>query len=188
MTTAANAGYMVSVVETGTGLQQAELLPGDSLSLDVLLDGVSDGSGQTHDSVDMVVDFSKAGLILDSYSWTEPPFVTGGLNDFSNPDNSALPMAISSLTLSGNTDQAGDVFGTGVLATLNLTIPGDWMPTPDSVEVSVADGASLNDFTNFLFPNVSVGSPFTLRIVPEPATLALLGIGGIAVLRRRRRA
>jgi len=188
MTTTANAGYLVSVVDANTGLAQAELDPGALLSLGVVLSDNSDGSGATHDGADFVVNFSRSGLILNSYTWAAPPFVTGGLNDFSQPKNNVLPMPISGITFSANTDVTGTTFPTGTVVTMNLAIPGDWLPFSESVEVSVADGAAFNDFTNFVFPNVVSGSPFTLRIVPEPATLALLGIGGIAALRRRRAA
>lgn len=190
MTTTANAGYLVQVLDGDTGLAQAELLPGDSFSLNVVLEPVDDGTGQTHDGADFVVNFSQPGLILDSYAWATPPFVTGGLNDFSQPKNNVLPMPINSITFSGNTDVTGDTFGTGPVVSMELTIESPWTGDmlPQSIEVGVADGAAFNDFTNFVFPTIVTGSPFTLRIIPEPATLALLGIGGIAVLRRRRRA
>lgn len=60
--------------------------------------------------------------------------------------------------------------------------------TGSSLSIDIADGDMLfiknNSTTNDRF---RVGS-FTLEAVPEPGSLALLGLGGLCVLRRRRNA
>jgi len=185
-TSAANADYLISVVDNGTGLNSAVRAPGQSITLGVTLEG---NPPNTHDSADFNVIFSRGGLVLTSFAWANPPFLTGGLNDFSDPKIGELPveMTTAGAHFGANSNAFGTVFQTGTLVTLDLMVPGNWAPVPDSIEVTVQQGASFQDFVNFEFPETTVGAPFTL-LIPEPATLALLGIGGLAALRRRRHA
>jgi len=45
----------------------------------------------------------------------------------------------------------------------------------------------LSDLTNGYSPTLESGTGFRVAFVPEPATLGVLALGGMAMLRRRRR-
>jgi len=195
MTTAAHAGLLVSIVDSTTGLHETviDVAQGPrDFSLRVLGIGVNDGTGQIFDMADFDVVFSRGGLIFNGYDWVWPD-VTSTDYDSTIPANEDAPLV---LTMDGIAFAAMenpyviDEYVGDLIVTLDLTVPPDWMPAQETVKITVVPDPLLPfaSWTNFEFPTATVGDPFTLRIIPEPATLVLLGIGGIAALRRRRSA
>lgn len=184
--------YTMSLLSGGAN--SATVDPGQSLSVDLVL-ATSDGA--MHDGNDLNISFSRDGLVLTSWDWASPEFVSGGASDFTRiapspaPSGaslrSSLPQALTStfgIGFGANTDAFGSLFGTGTLISFGLTVPDSYEPGDVMMDVS----GTFTDFVNFTDPQGTSTGPFTLHITPEPATLMLLGIGGLAVLRRRRSA
>ena len=192
----ASAGHSYTMSLVSGGANQASLDPGQSLSLDLILASTNDQTW--HDGADLLVSLSRSGLELTSWDWASPQYLSGGPYDFtriaSRPAPSggdlrnSLPQAITStygIGFSAETANFGDFFGTGTLLSFGLTVPDSYETNVDVVmDVS---GSFHDSATLWTWIGVSTG-PFTLHITPEPATLMLLGIGGLAVLRRRRTA
>ena len=58
---------------------------------------------------------------------------------------------------------------------------------PDGIAVGVAGRADFTGLVGTLGWDVNSYDPFKVMVIPEPATLALLALGGIVLIRRRRR-
>ncbi len=173
---AANAELVVSV-QGPAGENKIAADPGDIVDLVVNLDGPG---SDTFDSFFFLVDMSSS-LSITGYDFPQdtddgaggrrPVFAPGSPDDFSNPPE-----------FEAATSFAGDKGGPGVLVTFQVdtagTVDGDSFAF-DIVPDFFSDGFSDRDAV--------AGQTFTLTI-PEPMTLALLGIGGLVALRRRRTA
>jgi len=93
-----------------------------------------------------------------------------------------------------------DVYSSGLLAgifllegvnnmtvgTLTVDVAGD--AVPESVHTVMVDSGRDNDLSNIAsgLNQEGLQGTGTITITPEPATLGLLGLGGLAVLRRRK--
>ena len=149
---------------------------------------------------------SSPELVLQSpFNWDYSTLMTApnpGLYG-ENPDS-----PLENITNSGQSYMAGfflevPVGGSLVLGTMSVVLPAE-----EAVEVTYyvdalnADSPDefLNDTARIDFDFVNpttwaangfgadlvTGDPLGLTVIPEPATLLLLGLGGVAVLRRRR--
>lgn len=100
-------------------------------------------------------------------------FAPNNLGQFGDSLNPQLAIA-STITSSGT------VSADGLLATLTVDTTGVWSGT---YALKLSD--TLNGTTDFgdVHPLITDGM---IQVVPEPASLALLTIGGLAMLRRRR--
>lgn len=182
-TSSAQADYVMSIVDAGAGGNALEVLPGDAFSLDVSL--ASDAQ-DFHLAGTFAVQFSAPGLNYLNYTWGAP-YVSGG-DDLSAPHLSALPLEpwAGTQALFSNFLNAGQ-FESGTIITMDMSVPLDF-PTRSVVRIDpFIDEAQEMGFTpdgSSFIP--TTGQGFTLTVIPEPATLLLLGIGGVVAMRRRR--
>jgi hypothetical protein len=105
----------------------------------------------------------------------------GGFTNVGSATEGAWSFDGSASTNDGTYTDGNDATGTPVgppalnifnsVGTYTLTFTNDWSTDPDP-----------NTYTNL----VIAGIDGTATVVPEPGSLALLGLGGLAMLRRRR--
>lgn len=98
-------------------------------------------------------------------------------------------MALSNFHLSNNMPSpSDDDFRTGTLMEFSNHIVNSSPTTGLNMAFTIADSAG----TSIAVPNTKVGqfdvNWFSFIVTPEPATLGLLGVGALALIRRRRRA
>ena len=159
-----------------------------TFTLDFLLS--SDAANESTTATFEVI-FSKSGLELKSYAWTSP-YDTGGSNDDSTPAVGSLSAILSAATYGdvsavdielSNALDTGE-FSVGTLLSMEIVVPSDF---PEG-DVTIGVGDSLEFFNAKAFGVVptSPGTDFTLTVTPEPATLSLLALGGLALIRRRK--
>ena len=173
---AARADYVMDVVND-VGASAAEALPGDSFVADVVV--LRDPDGQERfDSFGMWVTFDVLGLEYDNYTLGPSAFNTHDSNDFSDAITATIGGDPYFLAVTRDTE----VFTVGSLVALDLTVPS--AAAPGTVYTIGTEIDFFNDGWNDV-PLMSRGS-FALTVVPEPMTLALLGIGGVFALRRRK--
>ena len=159
-----------------------------TFTLDFLLS--SDAANESTTATFEVI-FSKSGLELKSYAWTSP-YYTGGSNDASTPDIGSLSATLSATTYGdasavdielSNALDTGK-FGVGTLLSMEIIVPSDF-PEGD-VTIGVGDSPEFFNADAFGLVPASPGTDFTLTVTPEPTTLSLLALGGLAMIRRRR--
>lgn len=157
-----------------------DVLPGEQASFEV---GVALEGAGTYDfanlqigSMDLLMDWGtplEGTVFTYDTTWVSlnafPPTV--GYNPTGWPQNVFVGGFLSAATSDPLT------VGTLVVDTDGLAL-GSY-----NVFVNSQDGVSMLGSEMDFDPLVSMG---TVRIVPEPAALALLGLGGLAALRRRR--
>lgn len=167
-------------IEINMGGSEAER----TFSLEFVLDSASD----QHDSIAFDAVFSDAGLTYNSYAWGGSH--SGGF-DGSVPDSSALPITISD-TSYGAPGSGVDVhfenftttpFTVGTVLSMSITVPSDFNFGPDKKTIVTLAIDGIKD--GMADVPVTSGGDFT--IIPEPATLTLLGLGALAMLKRRRK-
>jgi hypothetical protein len=166
--------------------------PGDDITVQVILSGDLDDK---NDSAVFRLVFSEPGLEFSSgwHSWGLP-YVTGGIDDFSDPASSVGGIVDASiredaafpgeadLYFENLTENFGEFFAGGTLLTLSLQVPVSASPGVISIDF---DPLSFTAGTAFV--DVAVGEGLTVQIVPAPSAWVGVGVlGGLAGVPRRR--
>jgi PEP-CTERM motif len=131
------------------------------------------------DSMDVIV--GSDTLTMTGFAWDPSP---GFVRFFGDIDDSGSGVYSSDIKFG--------YFGTGqstglIIGTLTVDIPMDAPFGDNFIEVDNSrENPAISQLTNAGVGDTLFGST-TINVVPEPATLALLGIGGLATALRRRR-
>jgi len=176
----------ITITPQSGGLSSLAVSPGGNFSLDL----ITTGTGSI-DSAVFTVEFSKPGLRFTGYTWGGG--FNGSIFDGSIPASASLPVTIGDMTYDtpGAVEKLDIYFdnftttpfpigGTTPLLTLNFNVPSGFSygATPEVLISIVPD-----TFANAGVSAAGLGGQFTLT--PEPGTMALLGLGAMAALRRR---
>ncbi len=170
--------------------------PGDTFVIDFFVIS-TDANDLTNDTTSVIFDvgFTQDDLLYEGYEW-KSPYDTEGAYDWSQPssndENWASGTPIPAWTPSTTQDPAipsvhfenfldSGYFTEGALLSLTVTIPPD--ATWNSVQIFPLTDTFMGDAGEVATRN---GNP-AIVYLPEPASMSLLAIGGLAMLRRRRR-
>lgn len=197
----ANAGgYVLSIVGVGPDLapgSQFGVLPGQSFDVAAVLTG---DAFVMHDSAIFDVGFTgPRDLIYNTYLWYPVAYATGGDDDFSIPEVDPAtgliaaglkPLITNDLypATPARTDvhfealaRPGQTFTVGTLVTFTLKMPAD----AQIGEKYLIQPYPVAFVLGFDTMPTDIGSSLGVVVVPEPATLILLVLGGLAAFHRR---
>lgn len=193
-------GYFLET--SSNGQHSIAVLPGQEFTVDIVLRrDLSDA--QTNEAIDacsFLVEVSQPGVKYVSYQWSSP-FITGGTDDFSEPNqgSASFPMEITPASDNGwglspgaldvylaNFNPGVETFDEGVLVTMRLQAPATGgaftvraYPDGEYSFTGPADGWTV-------YPTVQ-GQQLQIA-VPEPSICMLAGVVVLSSLSLRRRA
>ena len=173
-----------ATVTSASGAGFGALLIGDGFSLTLTnsdyssagntdgISGVASGAQSTINLINssMNLQFASIGVDFNVDGTSSLQFRGGGDPINSQVDTTALNLSVGAeLTLTTRAEFDEQVTDTGAAGTI----------TANGTEVTVGNMDTLFSFTG--------GGPVTGTVVPEPSSMALLGIGGMALLLSRRK-
>jgi hypothetical protein len=124
---------------------------------------------------------SPFGGGFDALNNTAPYLARGAQFDFLNPDDNIGDLSVFSFTLTLSGDAGGEVRNIGSAVD---AASGGW------ADLNFGFGAITYGGNPTVIPgepgSASAGPVITINSIPEPATLSLLGLGVITLIRRRR--
>jgi len=188
MGVSANAGYVLSL----SGPSQAA--PGETI---FVLANLASNAEDTHDSMNWDAVFAgPRSLLYNGYSLaSNVQYQVGSPDDFSVPKGAldtgvvtpSVPVILSTAPQPGVNlhieaiTRSGMTFGSGLIAAMSLTVPADAQLLEEFSITPVPD-TFANGFDTI---DTASGGAYRFVVVPEPMTLALLGLGGLFAARRR---
>jgi len=154
-------------------------VPFDNIPASIPIQVTLVSSEASFDNTNVVIG-SNDGLILLGFDYTQE-FIDGA-SFVGTP--TATGIYVSDLFVGGFNP---DLFNTPfVLGTLNVALPTTVAAAPSvGDEFSLLVDSSIDGFSNIGADSTLLGAA-TITIVPEPATLCLLGLGAVGLIRRRR--
>lgn len=178
------ADYTLRVEVEGPG--SAIKNPGDTFVIDFFIVS-TDANDLANDTTSVVFDvgFTQDDLLYEGYEW-KSPYETEGAYDWSQPSSndenwaSGTPIPSASGVHFENFLDSG-YFTEGALLSLTITIPLD--ATWNSVQILPLADTFMGDAGEVATRS---GNLVTVYL-PEPASMSLLALGGLAMLRRRKR-
>jgi len=156
---------------------------GTEITLDVAATVIF-GSPTANDDINVIkLDFSATAEDLSGASWAWDT-ATDGIDGITDDDDMSDEIVQRQGTPPGGEEIDASPFNIGILTFNAPSTNGTYtVQLTTGTSTFMADGVS---FLSTAHANLTLGT-FTYTVVPEPATMAVLGCGGLLVLLRKRR-
>jgi PEP-CTERM motif len=159
-------------------------IPGDGVAatipatMEFFVDGLSAGPQEIFNTENGVIDGSELGFYAQNAIDADNIATDAVVTTFTNISLTPLSVGIE-----------GDLNDDGFVGIDDLNIVlGAWnqnVPPADPAADPSDDGFVGIDDLNVVLGNWNAGTPPSVNVVPEPATLSLIALGGVALLRRK---